>query len=207
MSDFVEVPRIRTKFGKDSFIFGVGINDAAYKVTLKVGGKLSTCPYYRTWKNLLARLYCPAFLISNPTYINCTITPAWLSFTNFKAWMEQQDWKGKQLDKDILVKNNKHYSPETCMFIPPRVNKLLNNQDAGRGTCKLGVSYRTDSKNFKASCNDGFKVVSLGSFATEDEAHLTYLKFKKTVIINCANEQTDLRLKQALLTIADSYII
>jgi hypothetical protein len=119
--------------------------------------------------------------------------------------METQDWVGKQLDKDLLNKGNKVYSPKTCIFVSNRVNNLLGLKATRNSPYKLGVVKGTSGKPYLAYCNDGFKLAYLGGFQTEDEAHLAYLKFKKLVIINCANEQTDLKLKQALLNIADSY--
>lgn len=39
---------------------------------------------------------------------------------NWKPHME-----GWHLDKDILLKGNKVYSPETCAFVPAKINSLL----------------------------------------------------------------------------------
>lgn len=48
----------------------------------------------------------------------CSVCEEWLTFSNFKRWMEQQDYEGKALDKDLLVSQNKTYSSETCVFVP-----------------------------------------------------------------------------------------
>ena len=47
--------------------------------------------------------------------------------------MEQQDYDGKHLDKDLLVCNNKVYSPETCVFVPREINQFLTKSNNSRG--------------------------------------------------------------------------
>lgn len=188
-------------------VFGVGLNDSEVPTSVKVFDKYVVCPYYKTWCKMLERCYSSNYQLKQPTYIGCSVAKDWLTFSNFKDWMKEQDWVGKQLDKDLLVQGNKLYSPETCIFVSKRVNVLLTDSGARRGNCKLGVSYRKDCNKFQAVCSNGIKQVPLGLFKSEDEAHLAYLNFKKLVIINCANEQTDLRLKQALFNIANSYTL
>lgn len=89
-------------------VCGVGINDATYSVYRYKGSagsqkRIWACPFYRTWGTMLGRCYSDKFHEQNPTYVGCTVCDEWLTFSKFKAWMETQDWKDKQLDKDILV--------------------------------------------------------------------------------------------------------
>jgi len=208
MSEIQELTEVLSKRTKKTLIYGVGFNDSPTPVVETVFGKLVTCPYYRVWTRMLERCYSAKSLAAKPSYIGCTVAPTWHSFSNFKLWMQEQDWKNKELDKDILVKDNKVYSPETCLFVSHHVNVLLIKNTKPESTrLKLGVYLDNTGNKFVAKCNNGIKAIHLGTFKTEDEAHLTYLKFKKIVIQNLANEQTDLRLKQALLTIANSYTI
>ena len=126
--------KLRTR---NRLIHGVGINDANYNTQVRVNGKLVVCKYYRTWKNMLERCYDSNLHLKHPTYIGCIVCEEWLTFSNFKAWMETQDFGGKDLDKDILVKGNKIYSPETCIFVTNAINLLFIKRDAGRGEYKL----------------------------------------------------------------------
>ena len=112
---------------KDKLVYGVGINDADYRVQEKItvvdeDGKKKQklvwiCPFYEKWKPMLRRCYSAKYQEVRPTYIGCSVSEDWLRFSTFKAWMAAQDWEGMEIDKDILFPNNKIYSPETCVFI------------------------------------------------------------------------------------------
>lgn len=103
---------------KESTVYGVGINDADYQVSK--GSWI--CPFYKHWKNMLARCYSPAFQRNQPLYVGCTVDPRWHRFSHFKSWMETQDWEGKQLDKDRKVLGNKVYGPDTCLWLTRKEN-------------------------------------------------------------------------------------
>lgn len=93
-------------------VYGVGVDDLDYpKKKLLPNGKYSFCPYYQRWRGMIRRCYSKAQLGKNPNYEGCTVCDEWLTFSNFKSWMEKQDWEGKELDKDLLVRGNKVYSP------------------------------------------------------------------------------------------------
>ena len=108
-------------------VHGVGINDADYAVANYetigcVDGKQKQkrvwlCPYYQAWTSMLERCYSAKWHERNPTYKNCTVSDEWLTFSNFKAWMEKQDFEGKQFDKDLLVQVIRFYSAETAFLL------------------------------------------------------------------------------------------
>ena len=116
---FVERPLPTVKLGKPRTpICGVGINDAPYSVSFTdEHGKEHRCPFYSRWRSLLQRVLDPKVHKKYPTYAECTIDPDWLIFSKFRAWMQNQDWQGKDLDKDLRYQGNKHYGPDTCLFI------------------------------------------------------------------------------------------
>ena len=71
------------------------------------------------------------YLERRPAYKDVVVRQEWLTFSNFKRWMEKQDWEGKQLDKDIIVLGNKVYSPETCAFVLGVTNGFITAREAG----------------------------------------------------------------------------
>jgi len=55
---------------KRGLLFGVGVNDADYRVKPKIDGKLVCCPAYHSWKLMLLRAYCAKYHERQPTYSN-----------------------------------------------------------------------------------------------------------------------------------------
>ena len=91
-------------------VCGVGINDADYLIVKKeqyigpdgsIKIKKTTCPFYRAWADMLSRCYREKYHKVFPSYKDCSVCEEWNSFTNFKKWMEQQDYKDNVLDKDL----------------------------------------------------------------------------------------------------------
>jgi hypothetical protein len=184
---------------RNKLTHGVGINDSDYNINPTVNGKQVPCKYHQTWRSMLNRCYNFKYQAKRPTYIGCTVTKEWLTFSNFKAWMETQDFEDKQLDKDILVQGNKIYSPDTCIFVTDTINKLFIKRDASRGEYKLGVCFKKENGKYQAACNVNGKSKFLGYYLTEEEAYQAYKIFKQAHIRSIALEQTDERLKQAML--------
>ena len=168
-------------------VFGVGNNDADYivqrKETIDVNGKQKLvwiCPYYLAWQNMLKRCYSTKYKDKNPTYIGCSVTDEWLTFSVFKNWMMTQDFEGNQLDKDLLVEGNKVYSPETCVFVTPMVNSFTIDRGASRGEFLIGVHWDKNAGKFKSQCCNPFtkKQEYLGLFTCGQDAHEVWLNRK-----------------------------
>ena len=97
---------------------------------------------YIAWKGMIWRCYCSS---SNKTkwYMDCYVCEEWLVFSNFRKWFkEQSDYKdGYCLDKDILVKDNKIYSPDTCCFVPQEINTAILLRKGDKYNLPHGVSF------------------------------------------------------------------
>ncbi|MNQ56357.1 hypothetical protein D3C85_704780 [compost metagenome] len=188
-------------------IYDVGINDLGYTtrktVSTVVNGKRVTkttwqCPFYATWLEMLRRGFSLKEKERHSNYKDVTVCEEWLTASNFKRWMEQQDWEGNDLDKDILIEGNKVYSPESCCFVPSYINTLLVTSKAIRGNYPLGVSLLKDclgkglSKIFRASIknkrNDKCTQKNLGHFETIAEAHRAWQKAKYDIFIERLEE-------------------
>lgn len=99
-------------FGKGSYI-------SRYK------GKL--LPRYNAWANMLKRCYCPESHIKLPTYKDCTVAKIWHNYQKFAEWYDTNyptDGGTYELDKDIKIKGNRVYSPDTCMFVTSKENTV-----------------------------------------------------------------------------------
>lgn len=198
---------------KRKLVCGAGHNDADYIVSKrKLGKQVWICPFYRTWKGMLERCYSEVWLKTFPTYKGSRVCDEWLTFSNFRLWMETQQWikfddtdecniVRLQLDKDLLSggKRGKLYSPETCVFISNKLNTFLLDCEKSRGDHPLGVYY--NKKKFLARACNPFtgKQEYLGIFNTPEEAQLAYIARKTEFAFRMAEEQTDPRIKDALL--------
>lgn len=135
---------------------------------------------YNTWNHMMQRCYSPNE--NQITYKGCTICPEWHNFQNFAKWFEENYIEGFHLDKDILVKGNKVYSPETCCFVPVEINSLVKNFNRRNG--KSGVQKQ---KKFISKITKNGKTIYLGSFKTEDEAHNRYIVERKIHVKSLAD--------------------
>ena len=204
MSTFIEKPVNAQSLRQRKKAYGVGVNDADYMTQYRdENGKEVRCPYYSRWRDMLKRCYCTKRLEKYPTYKGCSVYEEWLTFSNFRKWMETQDWEGKQLDKDLLVRGNKVYSPDTCVFVSGSLNALTIDSGATRGEYPQGVNWSEKEQGYVARCSTGDgKRKYLGRFKTVDAAEAAYCNHKALVIIGLANSEEvshQHMLKQALL--------
>lgn len=154
--------------------------------------------YYTTWFNMLRRIHDEKEQekTRNRTYKDVVLYEPWYNFQNFAKWLDEEYYKVKDetmcLDKDILIKGNKIYSPETCIFVPEKINVLFTKRQKCRGNSAIGVYYDEKRNCFTAHCNFGKgKTDYLGSFNTEKEAFLTYKNAKEKYIKQVADEYKD----------------
>lgn len=144
----------------------------------------------RYWMNMLKRAYNENFINLHPTYKNCSVCEEWLNFQNFYKWFNENyynvDDNTMCLDKDIIKKGNKIYSPDNCVFVPQFINCIFTKRDNGRGKYPIGV-YKKDDK-LAASCSmidfktKEVKRYEIGIFDNKYEAFYAYKEVKEKYI-------------------------
>lgn len=144
---------------------------------------------YTAWRNMLKRCYSYKFHIIQPTYICCSVVEEWLNFQNFAKWYDENYKEGYELDKDILIKDNKVYGPDTCEYVPSIINGCFKNSNKIRGEYPIGVYKSTDKRNDKY-CSK-MNNISLGTFDTPEEAFYIYKESKEEYIKQLANKYKD----------------
>jgi len=190
----------RTK--PETVLFGVGINDADYNVTIghRENGKKVfdwICPIYTTWLAMLRRCYSKTAKARHESYTCETVHPDWLRFSGFRVWMVEQDWEGKVLDKDFLSGGSLAYGPDTCVFVPQWLNTTIaRRSDSQKGDYLPGVYWHKRIGKFKASVSLGMgrKAKHLGYFENEVDAHLVWRDAKAEVYREIIETQTDQRI-------------
>ena len=144
---------------------------------------------YKTWDSMIKRCYSEKEQEKCPTYIGCFVNERWHNFQNFGEWFYENHIEGFELDKDILVKGNKIYSPETCCFVPHEINSLFIKSNSIRGKYAIGV-HKVKSA-FIAQLNIRGKRVYLGRFNTHEEAFHAYKTAKEACIKEVADKWKD----------------
>ena len=170
-----------------------GVGYLGNEKTIDENGK--SLKSYETWTNMLMRCYSEKY----PTYKDCCVCEEWLNYSNFKKWFNDNYYEidGEQmaLDKDILVKGNKVYSPNTCVFVSKSINTLFIKSNKIRGKYPIGVYKPNNSNKYQAQCNiliNGKKQKKyLGSYNTIDDAFNAYKEFKEVYIKQIADFYKD----------------
>ena len=176
-------------------VFAVGIKGLESTVD-ENGERLDS---YKCWKDMLRRCYSAKFQEKHPSYIGCSVCDDWLYYPNFKKWYDKSYYevenKTSHLDKDVLTKGNKIYSPYTCIFVPNFINNLFTKSQKTRGELPIGVWYNKAKKKYQAQlsvfANGKSTIKHLGYFNTIDEAFKAYRKAKEDYIKEVADEYKD----------------
>lgn len=146
------------------------------------------------WRNMLYRCYDESFKNKFLTYKEASVCKEWHNFQNFAKWHEEnfneEFMQGWHLDKDILVKGNKIYSPQTCCFVPQEINALLVKADALRSEYPIGV--REHKNKFSVRLYLYNKEVHIGLYDTVEEAFQAYKDVKESHIKEIASKYKDL---------------
>ena len=183
-------------------VFGVGVVGTKYPSEVN---RVKTKEYV-LWTHMLRRCYSDYFKKKYPTYIDCEVSYNFKSYEYFYEWCHKQIGFGNNgwhLDKDLLVKGNKVYSENSCVFLPREINLLLTKREALRGGHLIGVCWSNTHKAFKAqvSKNKG-ESEHLGYFNTELEAFNAYKQAKEDFVKEQANkwkDKIDTRAYEALM--------
>jgi len=148
---------------------------------------------YSCWKSMIQRCFSEKEKLRHPTYRDVTCCDEWIYYSNFKKFYDENYYEVDEhrihLDKDILVKGNKIYSPQTCMFVPQNINTLFIKREGVRGKYPIGVSYNKPNKNYTSNCRDNKGNRKLiGSFNTPEQAFYSYKESKENNIKQIAEE-------------------
>ena len=138
---------------------------------------------YIHWSSMLTRCYDKKY-VKRSNYETCNVCDSWLNYQNFARWHEENYYslenESVELDKDIIKRGNSIYSPDTCMYVPHKINTIICNRRNDRGVYPVGVSLYNGK--FGAHCNVDGKTKFLGVFPTEMDAFIAYKTAKEAEI-------------------------
>ena len=170
--------------------FGVGyIGEGKYKTIDSEGKEL---PVYTYWDGIMRRCYSERIKKLYKSYFDCLVDERWHNFQVFAEWFYEnynpETMKSWHLDKDILIKGNRIYSPETCTFLPNELNVLFTNGYIKRGEYPKGVSYKPRINRYIAQYQNEGVVIHIGTYKTIEEAFQAYKTVKENYIKDRADK-------------------
>ena len=138
------------------------------------------------------------------SYKGVTCSENFKSYDFFYKWCQTQGGFKEYfaLDKDLLVKGNKVYSEDTCVFVPQRINSLLVSCKANRGDLPIGVCWHKGNEKYTAQGWDGKHRKTIGYYSSIEDAFQAYKTFKEAYIKQVAEHyksQIDPRAYEALV--------
>lgn len=192
---------------KMKLVCGVGINEKTRPA--KVNDKKTK--EYALWYNMIQRCYYEKLHTRRATYVGCTVSENFKNYSYFYDWCQKQigfyciDGNGRNwnLDKDIVIRNNKNYSEDTCVFVPFEVNLFFVDNKIVRGENPIGIYFYKQTGKYKATCAVNGKAKHLGFFSTPEEAFSVYKQFKESLCKELATKwrgQIDNRVYDAMMT-------
>lgn len=122
---------------------------------------------------------------------NNKICEEWKDYNNFLEWYDKNyysvDGEKMELVKDFFDKENKLYSPDTCIFVPYRIIRLLQGSKANSNTkLPTGVGKKKNSDTYYSTCaiikNGKKTTIRHSGFNTPKEAYKQYVKDRKKYI-------------------------
>lgn len=146
---------------------------------------------YSRWTAMISRCYN----IKDKDYKNygalgIYVCEDWHNFQNYAKWFSENcKDESYKLDKDILIKNNKVYSPDTCCFVPVSLNSIF--VDSHHGNLPYGVKKKNNRPGYEANIRKNGKRYYLGYFKTIEDAFAKYKEEKEKYVKDLANFYKD----------------
>ena len=172
-----DMPNVHQK----GLVFDVGVND--------IKGLHGT-PVYTHWKSMLMRCYSEKFKANHPAYKECSVCEEWKRLSVFKEWFDKNYQDDYDLEKDIISKGNKVYSPQTCCFVPRALNILITTDRRRQSLYPVGV-HRCQWGNcvrYQAHFHHNNTTIHVGYFKTPEEAFYAYKSAKEQKVKEIATQ-------------------
>ena len=187
-ADRIRKGAVRNPFSKDKN----GHSFTGYGYCHTIDSKLRAV-IYRLWRCVIHRTLTDSYnkhMTRNP-YEDVTLCEEWYNFQVFCKFVNENKYyrRGFQLDKDLLIKGNKHYSPETCCFLPQVINGVISINYETENGLPVGVNPKYDY--YEAAISYRGKRKRIGKYKTPEEASAAYVEAKEAYVKELALEWKD----------------
>jgi hypothetical protein len=166
VSGSVRNPYDKTFYGEG--FFGEGAFSQIDKQKVRAHG---------VWRDIIRRCYSNENKRTHLPYKNCAVSEEWKNYSNFYKWYEDNFYECSdqlEVDKDILSKEEKIYSKETCLLIPREINGFCKPS-------KQGGCYLTVCNKWSANVNRRSGYTHIGNFDNFEEAEIEFIKCKNSI--------------------------
>lgn len=132
---------------------------------------------YKSWSHMINRCYNK----KDNRYrfygkMGVRVCEEWHNFSNYAKWYYNNLYPSKEplsVDKDIINRDKKIYSPDTCIIVPRRINQMFIKISTD-GKEKLGINKRENGK-YRAK----IARKNIGTYETKEDAIIVYKKAYK----------------------------
>ena len=143
---------------------------------------------YDYWYHMIERCYSH----KHRCYEDVIVCDEWLHFKNFEKWFNDNyyevDSQRMCLDKDLIDKHSRIYSPSTCVIIPQNINKMLIKQKFHRGEYPIGVFLDKRRNTFYCNLYVDNKLCCKSGFTNPYDAFIFYKTNKERMIKEMADK-------------------
>lgn len=147
-----------------------------------------------TWENMQIR--CTRFgktlrVNRSKSYAEVDAVDLFKNYQTYCEWFHNEVTNGNyqdgfELDHNLLCPGTKIYSPETCLWLPVEINRVVVDSRRNIHGC-TGI-YKKKTKGFAASLVENGKKQHLGTFNTVEEASAAYIAAKTDYILRLAEK-------------------
>lgn len=132
---------------------------------------------------------------NNVAYKGCEVCEEWFKFENFVTWFNDNyyeiDGQTMELDKDLFG-NGKLYSPQTCIFLPHRINSIFTRSENRRKKNKdLPKGVHTHKRQNGSTCYRVLRLRKDCLFDNVEDAERAYKEIEQKRKIELAEEYKD----------------
>lgn len=146
---------------------------------------------YSTWGNVMERCYSSRYKAIKPSYADVVADPRFHHFQEFAEWAVRQaghDIFGWHLDKDIMVKGNRIYGPDTCVYVPWEINTIFSKVYKKKANNLPRGVFLDESGRYGTSLSIRGRPVHAGMHDTPEQAFMAYRAVKEARLKELANE-------------------
>lgn len=138
---------------------------------------------YEDWNSMIKRCYAEASRKHSSSYDDKEVCEEWHNFQVFAEWATKQigfNQPDYHLDKDLLVKGNLVYGPETCVYLPREVNMFIKRKRLNNLPLGVDIAYNYDrTPYYRSQAREAGKNVCLGRFSVVEDAFNAYKVHKE----------------------------